>query len=105
MSLQGIYICSMILDDALITKLADLSKLEFNDEERVRIKKNLSRILQMVEKINEVNLDHIQPLIYMNDAVNVLRKDEIEVTLTHEEAMMNAPAADAFYFKVPKVLS
>ena len=59
----------------------------------------------MVEKINEIDLDEVEPLIYMNEHVNVLRADEPAVSLTHEEAMMNAPSADAFYFKVPKVLS
>ena len=40
----------MKIDDALIDKLSELAKLEFVGEERERIKSDLSRMLQFVEK-------------------------------------------------------
>jgi aspartyl-tRNA(Asn)/glutamyl-tRNA(Gln) amidotransferase subunit C len=41
----------------------------------------------------------------MSDEVNVLREDIAVDSLTHEEALKNAPKRDSDYFRIPKVLS
>jgi aspartyl-tRNA(Asn)/glutamyl-tRNA(Gln) amidotransferase subunit C len=40
----------------------------------------------------------------MSEEMNRLREDEPIVTVTHEEALMNAPKKDSDYFRIPKVL-
>jgi aspartyl-tRNA(Asn)/glutamyl-tRNA(Gln) amidotransferase subunit C len=62
------------------------------------------KILDLVQKLEEANVDGVEPLIYMTDEKNVLRKDEIRDTVTKEEALQNAPQRDSDYFKVPKVI-
>ena len=57
-----------------------------------------------METLNEVDTSMVEPLIYMNDEVNVLRKDEVIQTITHEEGLANAPKKDTDYFRVPKVI-
>jgi len=94
----------MRIDNELVDRLAELSKLEFNDTEKEKLKKDLQGILNLVEKLEEVNVDGIEPLIYMSDERNVLRKDEIRDTVSKEEALQNAPQKDSDYFKVPKVI-
>lgn len=94
----------MNIDDKLVDRLAELSKLEFDAQGKESIKKDLQKILNLVEKLEEVNVDGVEPLIYMTDEKNVLRKDVISDTVTKEEALQNAPQRDSDYFKVPKVI-
>jgi aspartyl-tRNA(Asn)/glutamyl-tRNA(Gln) amidotransferase subunit C len=94
----------MKIDNELVDKLADLSKLEFDEQAKEGIKKDLQKILDMVERLSEVNVDGVEPLIYMSDEKNVLRKDVVKDTVTKEEALLNAPQRDSDYFKVPKVI-
>lgn len=94
----------MQVDDKLIDKLAHLSRLEFENEAKEEIKKDLTRILSFVEKLNELNTDNVEPLVYMTEEVNVLRDDEVKQTITQEEALKNAPKRDSDYFRVPRVV-
>ncbi len=94
----------MDISNELIDKLADLAKLEFNGEEKEHIKNDLSRILTFIDKLNEIDTNGVEPLIFMSDAVNVLREDEVKQTITKEEALQNAPKKDSDYFRVPKFL-
>ncbi|MBK9328829.1 MAG: Asp-tRNA(Asn)/Glu-tRNA(Gln) amidotransferase subunit GatC [Sphingobacteriales bacterium] len=92
----------MIVDDALVDKLADLSKLEFDKEGKEAIKSDLSKILSFMEKLNELNTDGVEPLVYINEEANVFRKDVVDYPISKEEALMNAPLKDNDYIKVPK---
>lgn len=94
----------MQIDNVLVDRLAELSKLEFSDAEKERIKGNLQRVLNLVEKLNEVNTDGVQPMIYMNEEVNILREDKVKGEVSKNDALLNAPQKDSDYFKVPKVL-
>lgn len=95
----------MDINDDMITKLSDLAKLEFSSGEREKIKTDLNKILHFVEKLQQVDTEGVEPLIYMNEDVNVLRDDVAEKTITKEEALKNAPQKDSDYFKVPTVLN
>lgn len=95
----------MDINDDMITKLSDLAKLEFSSGEREKIKTDLNKILHFVEKLQQVDTKGVEPLIYMNEDVNVLRDDVAEKTITKEEALKNAPQKDSDYFKVPTVLN
>ncbi|MCW5908587.1 MAG: Asp-tRNA(Asn)/Glu-tRNA(Gln) amidotransferase subunit GatC [Chitinophagales bacterium] len=94
----------MNIDNELVERLAELSKLEFGESEKEKLKKDLQGILNLVEKLQEVNVDGVEPLIYMTDEKNVLRKDAIKDMVSKEEALLNAPQKDSDYFKVPKVI-
>lgn len=94
----------MNVDNELIDKLAALAKLEFDETSKEEIKADLQRILSFVEKLNELDTDAVEPLIYMSDERNVMRDDVIISEITHEEALLNAPKKDSDYFRVPKVV-
>ncbi|MFI5129311.1 MAG: Asp-tRNA(Asn)/Glu-tRNA(Gln) amidotransferase subunit GatC [Chitinophagales bacterium] len=94
----------MEVNDALIEKLAHLARLEFNDAEKEEIKHDLQRMISFVEKLNELNLEGVEPLVHMSDEVNVLREDEIKGSISREEGLKNAPSHDEQFFKVPKVI-
>lgn len=95
----------MKIDETLIDRLAVLSKLEFNATDKAEIQKNLNNILKLVEKLQEVDTEGVEPLIYMNDDIDVFREDKVIETITKQEALKNAPSKDSDYIKVPKVIS
>ena len=94
----------MEVNDALIEKLAHLARLEFNDAEKEEIKHDLQRMIAFVEKLNELNLEGVEPLLHMTDEVNILRDDEVKGSISREEGLRNAPLHDEQFFKVPKVI-
>jgi aspartyl-tRNA(Asn)/glutamyl-tRNA(Gln) amidotransferase subunit C len=94
----------MKIDNELVDRLAELSKLEFDSAAKENIKKDLGKILDMVDRLKEINVDGVEPLIYMSDEVNVLRMDEVKGEVTKADALLNAPQKDSDYFKVPKVI-
>jgi len=95
----------MRIDDALISKLERLSRLELKEDERALIKADLNNILQMVDTLEELNTDDVEPLIYMNEEPKAPREDIVANELPHEAAMANAPAqSKAGHFLVPKVM-
>ena len=94
----------MKIDNQTIDKLAELAKLEFQNEAKEEMINDLNRIVTFVEKLNEIDTSNVEPLIYMNDEVNVLRDDEVKQDITRDEALKNAPKKDSDYFKAPKVI-
>ncbi len=89
----------------MIEKLAHLSRLQFNEIEKAEVKNDLQRMIGFVEKLNELDLDGAEPLLHMSDEVNVLREDEVNGSVSREEALKNAPVHDEEFFKVPKVIT
>lgn len=94
----------MEINDELIDHISYLAKLSFEGEEREEIKTDMSNIINFMGKLNEVDTEGVEPLIFMSEEVNVLREDTPQQTITHEEALKNAPKKDSDYFRIPKVL-
>ena len=98
------YLCRMEVNDELIDKLSHLSRLEFSATEKLSIRQDLERMIGFVEKLNELNLDRVEPLLHMSGEVNVLRDDEVKGSVSRDEALQNAPLHDKQFFQVPKVI-
>lgn len=92
------------IDIKTVDELAHLARLEFKDEAKTEILNDINRMLGFIDKLNELDTEKEEPLIYMTSEKNVLREDEPEITLTQKEALKNAPKKDSDYFKVPKVI-
>ena len=88
----------------MIVKLARLSRLSFDEQEKAEIRKDLQEMIGFVEKLNELNLDGVEPLVHLSEEVNVFREDEVKGSISREEALRNAPAGDGVFFKFPKVI-
>ena len=94
----------MNIDKSDVEKLAHLSKLELDEASIARMQGDMNKMLSFVEKINELDLENVDPMTYMNEDVNVLREDDVRHDISHEDALKNAPDKNSDYFKVPKVL-
>lgn len=94
----------MAVDHSTVDRIATLAKLEFEGNAKDEMVKDLNRIISFVEKLNELNTDGVEPLVYMTDEFNVMREDEIRLEITQKEALMNAPKKDSDFFRAPKVV-
>jgi aspartyl-tRNA(Asn)/glutamyl-tRNA(Gln) amidotransferase subunit C len=92
----------MDINDALIDKLAHLSRLEFKDDEKQEIRKELEQMIGFFDKLNELDTTGVEPLSHMSDNVNVFRKDEVKGELKRKDVFKNAPLHDDQFFKVTK---
>jgi aspartyl-tRNA(Asn)/glutamyl-tRNA(Gln) amidotransferase subunit C len=88
-----------------VDKLAHLARLDFSDKEKTTMMQDMDKILGFVDKISELDLEGVEPLIYMSEERNVLRKDVAKSVVTKDEALKNAPDKDTDFFRVPKVLN
>ncbi len=94
----------MKVDDQLVERLATLARLDFPEHAKEEIKSDLGKILTFMEKLNELDTNNVEPLIYINDEVNVFREDKVKYDITKEEALSNVPLKDSDYIKVPKMI-
>ena len=94
----------MEVNDALVDKLANLARLKFDGAEKESIKNDLQKMIQFVEKLNELDTTGVEPLLHMSDNINILRADEVKGSITREAGLQNAAIHDEQFFKVPKVI-
>jgi len=94
----------MKVDEALISKLEELARLELSETEKQQLQGDLENILEMVEKLQELDTENVDPLIYISEASNVLRSDKVKNQLDRQKALDNAPDHTDEFFKVPKVI-
>ena len=99
------YICNMQVDNKLISHLAHLSRLNVAPEKMDKLVDDMQDLVLFVEQLNELDTSGTEPLMYMGDAVNVLRTDEIAGSISRSAALKNAPSTDDIFFKVPKVIN
>lgn len=87
-----------------VDRLAELSRLEFSETEKDQIRNDLEKIVGFVEKLSELPVDNVEPLVYMSEEQNVTRADVPQQVMGLKEALKNAPKKDSDYIRVPKVL-
>lgn len=87
-----------------ILHLAHLSRLDLDEKAVDAMMGDMDKMLAFVDKLSELDVEGVEPLKYMNEDTNVLRKDEVKSTISQADALKNAPQKDTDYIKVPKVL-
>jgi aspartyl-tRNA(Asn)/glutamyl-tRNA(Gln) amidotransferase subunit C len=110
----------MKVTDKDVAYVADLANLDLTPDERTRMLRNLNSILDYMDRLNELDTSHVEPMAQVSNRSGVsestqgsarfayaYRDDVVEglrPSLPHEEAMQNAPDTDGTFFKVPKVI-
>jgi len=94
----------MQIDRALLLRIEHLARLELSEASRETILQDMNKILDMVEKLNEPDTETVEPLVYVNEAVQPLREDVAEDWNQRDAAFRNAPSSDGSFFKVPKMM-
>ena len=94
----------MKISEEEVRHVAKLSKLEFSDKETKEFASTLSKIVDMVELLNEVDTSGVAVTTTMADRKNVLRADVAEEGQGREELFKNVPESKDNYIKVPAIL-
>lgn len=94
----------MALTDADVLHVAALARLALSEEERARLRKQLSSILSYMEILNELDTGAILPTAQVIETMTVMREDAVRPSLDRAVALHNAPHAEAGYFRVDAVL-
>jgi aspartyl-tRNA(Asn)/glutamyl-tRNA(Gln) amidotransferase subunit C len=92
------------IDKAQVGKIAKLSRLKLTESEVEEFTRQLSAILDYVEKMNELDTTDVHPLAHCLPIHNVFRSDKPKESLGTEKTLSNAPQKDGDFFKVPKIL-
>jgi aspartyl-tRNA(Asn)/glutamyl-tRNA(Gln) amidotransferase subunit C len=95
----------MKVNSETIDKIAHLARLEVQDAEKQGLLDDMNKILTFMDKLNEVDTSTVEPLIYLNEEINVFREDEIKQEISTDIALKNAPKADGNFFRVAKVIN
>jgi aspartyl-tRNA(Asn)/glutamyl-tRNA(Gln) amidotransferase subunit C len=90
-----------MIDREQVLHVARLARLRLSDEEVARMQRELSTILDHIEKLNELDLEGVEPTSHVVELENVLREDVPRPSLPREKALEQAPDAAAGGFRVP----
>lgn len=99
-----------MITDIEVKKIANLAKLNLKDDEISQLSRQLSNIMSMIDQLNEINCDGIEPLTSVLDATQRTRTDESVVENTVEDLFSNVPGSNKDFAKeikcfiVPKVI-
>ena len=94
----------MGLTDKDIRHVAKLSALEISDEEIPQLEKDLSAILEYVERLSAVPTEGVPPMSHVHGVVNAFRDDICKDSLPLEDIERNAPDFAGNSFRVPKII-
>ncbi len=92
------------MSDFNIQYVARLARIALSPEEEARLGAQLGNILGYIEKLKEVDVTGVEPTAHAFPLVNVVRPDEVQPSLPHDEALRNAPAKASGLFVVPKIV-
>ncbi len=84
--------------------VARLARLKLSEEEIERYSKQLAKILEYIDKLNELDTSKTPPTYHVLPLTNVFREDKVEPSLPKDEILSNAPESEEGYFKVKKVI-
>ncbi|MDP2698068.1 Asp-tRNA(Asn)/Glu-tRNA(Gln) amidotransferase subunit GatC [Thalassospira sp.] len=92
------------LDKETVRKIAFLSRIEVAEDALGELAGDLTRILDFIEELQEVDVEGAAPLTSVADLTLPLRKDEVTDGNIQQKVLANAPLTDAGCFVVPKVV-
>lgn len=90
-----------MIDREQVLHVARLARLELTEDEVGHMTGELSKVLEHIDKIAELDLDGVAPTSHVVVVENALRPDEPEPSLTRDEALAPAPAVADDGFLVP----
>ncbi len=87
-----------------VKRIAFLSRIEIEDSEINTYQDKLNSILHWIDKLQEVNVENVEPMASVVDIKPEFRADEVSEKSMQKEVLLNAPDAEDGFFTVPKVV-
>ncbi len=92
------------LDEKTVRHVAHLARIAITDAEARLYGEQLSKILDYVNQMNELDTTNVPPTEHPLQAADVFRADVIHESWPPDLALKNAPDRHGDFFRVPKVL-
>ena len=92
------------IDLEAVEKAGKLARIQLSDEEAKQFQEQISAALASFEKINEIDIDGVEPLVSPLDQPIQSRKDEVEVHSEIDDIIEQAPDVQGNLFRVPPVV-
>lgn len=92
------------VSDETIEYVAILAKLELSSEEKEAAKYDMGRMLDYIDKLNELDTSGVEPMSHVFPVSNVFREDVVTNGNDKERILNNAPEQKQGMFKVPKTV-
>ncbi len=92
-----------MLSKQQVEHVAKLARLNLTESEVELYTKQLSKILDYIDQLNEVNTEGIEPMTQPIPTVNVMREDIVKKQFERKEVLSNAPHEEYGFFRVPKI--
>ena len=94
-----------IISDETIEYVGILAKLSLSEEEREQARKDMGRMLDYIDKLNELDTTGVEPMSHAFPVENVFREDKVTGGDGSKDMLRNAPARKGDMFAVPNVMS
>ena len=94
----------MQITEEIVQKTAHLARLDFSEDEKKTMKKDLQKMVDWIDKLKEVDTTGVEPLTNMSKEINQFREDKAGEHISKQKALKNAPVKDSEFFRVPKVI-
>lgn len=94
----------MPIDRAAVDHVARLARLDLTDDERERMRAELTQILEHADRIQALDLDGVPPTSHSVSIRNAMRPDEVTPSLPPEDVLANAPEVEDGRIKVPRII-
>ena len=93
-----------IIDDETIENVCILAKLSLGEEAKAKAKQDMQKMLDYVEKLDELDTDGVEPLSHIFGDENVFRVDVVTNGDNKEAMLANAPKEKEGQYQVPKTI-
>ena len=94
----------MSIDKDTVKHISKLARISLNEKKINNLSKDLSSIMQFIEKLNELNTDKTIPLTSIINASLKSREDEVKDGKIRDQILKNSPEKNEEFFVVPKVI-
>lgn len=92
------------ITDEIVNYIGILAKLELSNEEKEEAKKDMKRMLDYIDKLNELDTNEVEPMSHVFPVTNVYREDVVLNKEDKDAILLNAPAKKDGSFMVPKTV-
>ena len=93
-----------VISDETMEYVGILAKLELSKEEREAAKKDMERMLDYIDKLNELDTAGVEPMSHIFPVYNVFREDVVTNSDDRDNMLKNAPAEKDGTYKVPRTV-
>lgn len=94
----------MALSESEVRHVAMLARLALTDEQVETLRDELNSILGHIDTIQQLDLEDVRPMTHAIPIVNETRPDVVRPGLSRQDALLNAPDAEAGAFRIPRIV-